>query len=34
VRASFRPARLGPHAVRQLTRQAIRFTTTGAASSR
>jgi protein TonB len=34
VRASFRPARLGPQPVRQLTRQAIRFTTTGAASSR
>lgn len=33
ARASFRPARLGPRPVRQLTRQAIRFTTARAASS-
>ena len=33
ARASFRPARLGPRPVRQLTRQAIRFTTARAASA-
>jgi TonB family protein len=34
ARASFRPARLGSHPVRQLTRQAIRFTTARAADAR